>query len=138
VKSGRRPRNAVEVSLFVTWLAMAMACGGSGSEKAAPQGPVISEPARAEAKQIFSTRCFACHGADGRGDGPAGASLVPRPANFHDGSWQNAVNDQHIEQIIQFGGAAVGKSPTMPGNPDLTGKPEVVAALREHIRGLAN
>jgi len=26
----------------------------------------------------------------------------------------------------------------MPSNPDLTGKPEVVAALREHIRGLAN
>jgi hypothetical protein len=31
----------------------------------------------------------------------------------------------------------VGKSPAMPANPDLMAKPEVVAALRAHVRGLA-
>jgi len=41
-----------------------------------------------------------------------------------------------IEQIIQHGGAAVGKRPTMPANPDLNSKPAVVTALREYIRGL--
>jgi hypothetical protein len=36
-----------------------------------------------------------------------------------------------------YGGAAVGRSPTMPGNPDLMSKPEVVRALVAHVRGLA-
>jgi len=62
---------------------------------------------------------------------------VPPPRNFQDAAWQASVSDQHIEQIIQYGGAAVGKSPTMPSNPDLMSKAEVVAALREHVRGLA-
>jgi mono/diheme cytochrome c family protein len=119
-------------------LLAAIACSNAPEGAAAANRPAISEPARAEAKQIFSTRCTACHGPEGRGNGPASAGLTPKPANFHDLTWQGGVKDQHIEQIIQFGGAAVGKSPAMPGNPDLTGKPEVVAALREHIRSLAN
>ncbi len=98
--------------------------------------PPSSEAARAEAQEIFATRCTPCHGATGGGDGPASAGLTPPPRNFHDKAWQSTVTDEHIEQIIQYGGAAVGKSPAMPSNPDLTSKPEVVAALREHIRSL--
>jgi hypothetical protein len=47
------------------------------------------------------------------------------------------VSDEHIEKIVMYGGAAVGRSPTMPGNPDLMAKPEVVRALVAHVRGLA-
>ena len=42
----------------------------------------------------------------------------------------------YIAKIVSYGGAAVGKSPAMPPNPDLAGKPEVAAALREKVRGL--
>jgi mono/diheme cytochrome c family protein len=90
-----------------------------------------------EAKQIFATRCFTCHGPEGKGDGPGSAALEPKPRNFQDAAWQDSVTDEHIEKIIQYGGAAVGKSPTMPGNPDLMSKPEVVRALAAHVRGLA-
>ena len=45
--------------------------------------------------------------------------------------------DEYIEQIVQYGGAAVGKSAAMPANPDLMSKPAVVAALRAHVRALA-
>jgi hypothetical protein len=82
-------------------------------------------------------RCTPCHGPEGRGDGPASASLNPHPRNFHDVDWQKQATDEHIEKIIQYGGAAVGKSPAMPANPDLTDKPQVVAALKNHIRSLA-
>jgi mono/diheme cytochrome c family protein len=108
--------------------------------------PAQAQPAKAgaalnsaseEAKQIFETRCVACHGAQGGGDGPASAGLKPAPRNFHDAAWQASVSDAHIEQIIQYGGAAVGLSPAMPANPDLMSKPEVVAALRERLRNLA-
>ena len=120
------------------WLLCTLALPTGCSKNEAPAGPPISEAARAEATQIFASRCTACHGPEGRGDGPASAGLTPKPANFHDGAWQSRVDDQHIEKVIQFGGAEVGKSPAMPSNPDLTSKADVVAALRAHIRGLAN
>jgi mono/diheme cytochrome c family protein len=95
-----------------------------------------ADAARAEAKEIFSTRCFTCHGVNGAGNGPASSGLTPPPRDFQDPIWQASVSDEHIRQIIQYGGAAVGKSPAMPPNPDLVAKPEVVEALRAHIRSL--
>ena len=105
------------------------------ASNAAPGGP--SEAAEHEAEQIFQTRCVTCHGPRGEGNGPASAGLTPPPRNFTDPAWQTSVTDAHIEQIIQYGGAAVAKSPAMPANPDLMAKPEVVAALRAHVRELA-
>ena len=102
---------------------------------AAPAGDDVA--ARAEAEKIFSERCVTCHGANGGGDGPASSGLVPKPRNFQDAAWQTSVSDEYIEQIVQYGGAAVGKSPAMPANPDLMSKPAVVAALRAHVRTLA-
>ena len=96
------------------------------------------ESARAEAQQIFVSRCVTCHGPEGAGNGPASAGLTPPPRNLQEPAWQTSVSDTHIEQIIQYGGAAVGKSPAMPANPDLMAKPEVVAALREHVRSLSS
>ena len=36
----------------------------------------------AEGKKLYRTYCAACHGEAGRGDGPAGAALTPRPADL--------------------------------------------------------
>ena len=102
------------------------------SEAAATAAAITAEDTQ-QAEQIFSTRCTPCHGPEGRGNGPASAGLTPPPRNFHNATWQAAVSDEHIEQIIQYGGAAVGKSPAMPPNPDLVDKP-VVKALRAKIR----
>lgn len=116
---------------------------------AAPPPPSSAAPAPAEAPppaaaedfaktatELFGTRCMPCHGAGGAGDGPASAGLTPKPANFTSAEWQAKVTDEHIEKIIQYGGAAVGKSPAMPPNPDLMDKEGVVKALRAHIRSL--
>jgi mono/diheme cytochrome c family protein len=126
--------------------AAAVACGGSkeaasgggapGAGTAAEQtGTVqITDAARAEAKQLFATRCAVCHGPEGRGDGPGGIALDPKPRNYHNPAWQDSVTDKEIESAILYGGAAVGRSPAMIANPDLGSKPEVVAALREIVR----
>jgi mono/diheme cytochrome c family protein len=89
-----------------------------------------------KAQELFSTRCYTCHGSEGAGDGPGSAALDPKPRNFQDAAWQESVSDEHIEKIVLYGGAAVGKAPTMPGNPDLMSQPEVVVALVAHIRSL--
>jgi mono/diheme cytochrome c family protein len=128
-------------------LALACGPGGEGDTRAAapaaPAAPAAApaaadgEALRKEAEQIFATRCFTCHGPAGAGDGPASAGLTPQPRNLQEPAWQASVNDEHIEQIILYGGAAVGLSPAMPANPDLMSKPETVTALREVVRGLA-
>jgi mono/diheme cytochrome c family protein len=120
------------------FLAAALACGGSdasGSKESEPR-VAITAADREAAAQRFGTVCFTCHGKTGGGDGPASVGLVPQPRNFQDAEWQKSVTDQHIERIIVGGGIAVGKAVAMPSNPDLAGKPGVVAALREHIRSL--
>lgn len=108
------------------------------SSAATTPGPASSpsSSAAAEATKIYQARCVACHGADGKGDGPTAKSLTPRPQNFQDPAWQSARQDGDIERAIQLGGSAVGKSPLMPPNPDLASKPEVIKALRAHIRAL--
>ncbi|MDQ3266645.1 MAG: c-type cytochrome [Myxococcota bacterium] len=102
---------------------------------AAASSGTITDADRKLAAETFATRCTPCHGPSGKGDGPASAGLTPKPRNLGDAEWQKSVTDTHIEQVISYGGAAVGKSPAMPPNPDLADKP-VIKALREHIRQL--
>ena len=109
----------------------------SASPRAEETGVAVTDEARAEAKQIYDTRCTPCHGATGKGDGVAAAALTPKPKDLSDKAWQDSVKDDYIEKIILKGGPAVEKSPLMPPNPDLDAKPAVVVALREHVRALA-
>ena len=123
---------------------------GCTSKDAAPAEPKAAEPAPAptptpaepavdpvaEAKEIYSSRCTVCHGTTGKGDGDGSAALDPKPRDFTSADWQKEVTDDHLTKIIVYGGAAVGKAPTMPANPDLDAKPEVVAELVKFIRGL--
>ncbi len=136
------------ITIPTSLCALLLALTAAACSKAKPASADQSEPAvgnaggtsgtsaaeaTATATQIFATRCTPCHGPTGMGDGPASASLNPHPRNFHDKEWQAKVTDEHIQTIIKVGGAGVGLSPAMPGNPDLN-DPAVVAALRAHIR----
>jgi cytochrome c oxidase cbb3-type subunit I/II len=51
------------------------------------QEPVTSQSMTAAefaaADRIYSANCVSCHGAGGRGDGPAAGALKPSPVNFH-------------------------------------------------------
>ncbi|MBT8483218.1 MAG: c-type cytochrome, partial [Myxococcales bacterium] len=91
----------------------------------------------AEASEIFQGRCTVCHGAGGKGDGAGSAALDPKPRDLTSDEWQASVDDEHIRKIIIYGGSAVGKAATMPANPDLDAKPDVVAELVKLVRGLA-
>ncbi len=41
-------------------------------------------PDLARGRALYGQQCAACHGAEGRGDGPAARGLEPAPANFRD------------------------------------------------------
>lgn len=117
------------IILFFSLGLGAAACGGKSGDQAG--GDAIDT---AGAEQIFKTRCTPCHGPDGLGNGSASATLNPKPRNFHDPDFQKRASDEHIERIVQYGGAAVGKSPAMPANPDLKENLAVVRGLRVKVR----
>src|SRR5258708_3981494 len=48
-----------------------------------PTAP-LAPPDLAHGARIYATACAGCHGAQGHGDGPAGAQLQPRPVDFTD------------------------------------------------------
>ena len=98
--------------------------------------PALDGPAvRAAAEELWRARCGNCHGVDGRGDGPSGRALDPRPRDFHDAAWQARVDDAHLRRVIVEGGAAHGLSRDMAANPDLADRPAIVEALLRRIRG---
>lgn len=41
-------------------------------------------PDLSKGAKLYQAMCSACHGAEGKGDGPAGAKLEPKPSDFHD------------------------------------------------------
>ncbi|NVO18336.1 MAG: cytochrome c [Bacteroidetes bacterium] len=47
------------------------------------QNPLKSDPVNIKAgNDLYTKYCLMCHGAKGKGDGPAGVSLVPHPGNL--------------------------------------------------------
>ncbi len=110
---------------------------GSGEGGAGAAASANTAAADAEAKTIFEQRCVACHVAQGWGNGVAAAQLNPKPRNYTDVNWQKSVTDDDLKKVIVKGGAAVGKSPLMPPNPDLESKPEVVAGLVRIVRSFS-
>ncbi len=128
-------------SLTLVACAGLMSCAG-GEEPVADSSaaPVAEKPAGLSADAIlaadvkFASLCVVCHGATGLGDGAGAAALNPKPQSYADKAWQASVTDEYLAEIILKGGAAMGKSPTMPPNPDLKDKPEVVKALVAKVR----
>ncbi len=104
---------------------------------AAVEAADLPAAAVAEGEKVWTSRCAICHGAGGKGDGPASGPLNPKPRDMTDPKWQASVDDAHIETIIVKGGPGVKLSPMMAANPDLEAKPDVVKALRVKVRSLA-
>ena len=87
----------------------------------------------ARGDEVYQAYCSSCHGVGGAGDGPASIGLDPKPAAHNDGSYMNALSDEHLRKVVTEGGPAVGKSPLMaPWGPTLSDQQitDVVAFIR--------
>lgn len=79
----------------------------------AQQKPSPSQAGGAGAS-TFSNLCKSCHGATGKGDGPAAAALKPKPKDFADCKAMAKIADERLFKAIKAGGPSVGLSPMMP------------------------
>lgn len=73
---------------------------------------------RAAGLEIHKANCVKCHGAGGKGDGPAGKLLKTKPADWTDKAKMSKLSDSDLFNVIKNGGAAVGKSKLMPAWKD--------------------
>lgn len=91
---------------------------------------------------VYGRWCAECHGADGLGDGSAAASMLPRPRDFSQASYQvrttgsgELPTDSDIMHVLDTGLPGT----TMPGWPNLSTreKRDVIAYLKSFSRFFA-
>lgn len=58
----------------------------------------------ARGKDLYAKTCATCHGAEGKGDGPGGAGLTPKPRNFAEKTaWKNGTRLEDIYKTLDEG-----------------------------------
>jgi cytochrome c oxidase cbb3-type subunit 3 len=75
------------------------------SKPAGPPPPeVAKDPLLSRGRLIYLARCAACHGNDGRGDGPIAASLIGPPVgNFTIETWKHGDRPEQVLSVIRQG-----------------------------------
>lgn len=74
-----------------------------------PPAPPMSEPIVAAGATLYGTNCAPCHGASGRGDGPAAALYAVPPRDFTAGLFGGGDRPEDLYLRV-----AAGVPPTMP------------------------
>lgn len=75
--------------------------------------PEFGKASVGRGKVIYKEYCAQCHGFTGKGDGPAASGLEPKPA-IHANIAFDQLPTEYLYNMINHGGAAMGKSANMP------------------------
>ena len=67
-----------------------------------------------QGKYFYDKYCSICHGTEGKGDGFNAFNLDPKPRDFTDKKYLDALTDAQIFETVTGGGRAVNKSAVMP------------------------
>lgn len=82
----------------------AVLVGGTAAAALAQNNPQKPTPQSVAAgKALFAQNCATCHGAAGKGDGPAAVALNPKPANFTTGQFKHGATDAAVFKTISSG-----------------------------------
>ncbi len=98
--------------------------------------PTVAQANGAKGRSLYAKYCISCHGESGKGDGPAGGALNPKPRDLTDRAYMAGVKDEYLAAIIQKGGPALGKSALMPAWGAML-KDDDVRDVVEFVRSLA-
>lgn len=119
-------------AILVASMVLLAACSGGGSGAAGASGIKRQSPpadyanmknpfeGKADAvtagKQVFTDNCVTCHGNEAKGDGPAGASLNPKPANLQ--LTVKETDAAYMHWVVSEGGGVAGLNSAMPSFKD--------------------
>ena len=97
--------------------------------------PAASAEQVARGAELYRTHCAACHGSDGRGNGPAAASLAPAPANLKRlTAMPMGRQTGYLAFAIAEGGVAYGTA--MPAYKDVLDADQLQAVVAFLLEGL--
>ncbi len=57
----------------------------------------------ADGGHLYAEQCSGCHGADGRGDGPAAVAIVPKPRNFRSPEFWSVGVEGRLGEVVRRG-----------------------------------
>ena len=104
------------------WVGVLAGCGGNNANEgssttaetettpaptpadtSAMAGGATGEVSLAVGEQVVKERCELCHGASGKGDGPGGAALNPKPRDWTNGAYMTTRTDDDLYGVIYNG-----------------------------------
>ena len=69
-----------------------------------PPPEIANDVLLTRGREIYLARCVACHGNDGRGDGPLAANLIGPPVgNLTDNEWKHGDRPDQVLSVIDKG-----------------------------------
>jgi cytochrome c oxidase cbb3-type subunit 3 len=77
-----------------------------------------------QGRKIYNEKCQFCHGTKGNGDGPAAASLSPKPADFNNPKFWQEFDEKKMNDLIRSGRGMM---------PAFDMKPDEVKAVIDYI-----
>ena len=111
----------IVIAILVLTAVILTACGSGGSSDSTTLAPVpvdyagktnpLGADAAAAGTQVFKTNCESCHGPQGHGDGPVGATLDPQPKNLAE--LQTRAGDDYLFWRIATGKEGTSMIPWM-------------------------
>ena len=127
----RIPLTPGTLDLLVAYLAEQK--GAASTHPLIPSTPTTTSGGAA----IYEQRCAACHGTQGKGDGPNAAYLDRPPARHADASQMRTRTDDRLFDAIFAGGAIMGGSARMPAFGETLTTAEI-QSLVKYIRQLCH
>ncbi len=79
----------------------------AGTADTSAHAAVTGEVSMELGEKIVTERCVLCHGTSGKGDGPGGAALNPKPRNWTDHSYMGTRTDDQLYDVIFNGKGAM-------------------------------
>ncbi len=117
---------AVLVAASLLLLLTASAEAGPAAGQAVPKKPI-----ELKGQPLFVRYCTGCHGAQGRGDGPAAHLLTPPPADLTSLTYKHGDEDRQIRKVIAEG---IPKTDMAPWNG--TFRPDQIDDLVTYLQWL--
>lgn len=78
-----------------------------------------------QGKNLYENKCLMCHGADGKGDGPASAAFNPKPVDFTNPDfWKRKDIDKFITDTVDNGHGLM---------PAFNFKPDEIRAIIDYL-----
>jgi mono/diheme cytochrome c family protein len=83
--------------------------------------------ADSKAKALYAKQCQPCHGVQGKGDGPAGKRMNPKPLDFTDRAKMEKMTDEDMFKVVSKG---KGPMPAFERKLSETDRRELVRYVR--------